>query len=96
MQLLSYSLTDLSHSLDKQRDISLIIESILIRGSSSIAFPMEMMPLELLHLIAETDELTYRAMLIIHFFARSITMGKILDYMVLFQHDVKVKHGTII
>lgn len=57
---------------------------------------MGTLPLELLHFIAETDELTYRGISAVPFFARSITMGKILDYMVLFQHDVKIEDQKII
>lgn len=48
------------------------------------------LPLEILHQIAQIGELVYRALLAIPAFARSMTIGKILDYMELFGHDVKI------
>lgn len=55
----------------------------------------DQLPIEILHQIAQTDELTYRAMLAIPAFARSITIGKILDFMELFGHTVNVIHDSV-
>lgn len=48
------------------------------------------LPLEILHLIAQIDEPSYKAILAVPRFARTITPGRILDYMELFGHDAKI------
>jgi hypothetical protein len=51
---------------------------------------METLPIELLDLICE-DELTYRDMLSIPCFARTLTVGRRLDFMIKFGYGVNIR-----
>jgi hypothetical protein len=48
------------------------------------------MPPEMLDLIAAVDEQSYRAMLAVPLFARSLTPGKVVDFMIAFGYSVKI------
>jgi hypothetical protein len=52
-------------------------------------------PLELLYVIAAVDEQSYRAMLAIPLFARSLTPGKVVDFMIAFGYSVAITKDCI-
>lgn len=54
-----------------------------------------MLPVELLHLIARESPASYRAMLALPAFARSLDPGTITDYMILFGHSVAISRYSI-
>jgi len=53
---------------------------------------MEHFPFELWCLIIGSDVDVYRALLVVPRFARFLTIGKILDFMVLFGYDVRIEN----
>jgi hypothetical protein len=53
------------------------------------------MPLEMLDLIAAVDEQSYRAILAIPLFARSLTPGKVVDFMIGFGYSVRITKSYI-
>jgi hypothetical protein len=48
------------------------------------------MPLEMLDLIAAVDVKAYRAMLAVPLFARSLSAGKVVDFMIAFGYSVRI------
>jgi hypothetical protein len=54
------------------------------------------MPLEMLDLIAAVDKQSYRAMLAIPLFARSLTPGKVVDFMIAFGYSVDITKSYIV
>jgi hypothetical protein len=57
---------------------------------------MEDLPIEILHLIANNDISTYRALLVIPAFARSLTSSTRCDYMIRFGYSVEITYDTIL
>ena len=53
----------------------------------------DLLPTELLHVIAQDSEPAYKALLVYPRFARAFSYDKRLDYMVGFGHNVRVRHG---
>ena len=56
---------------------------------------MDELPIELLHVIASFDQGSYRALLAIPFFARSLNPSIRTDYMIAFGYSVKITENRI-
>lgn len=56
---------------------------------------VEILPVEILHLIAAVSPESYRAMLALPPFARSLDPGVITDYMIMFGHSVRITYCII-
>ena len=54
------------------------------------------LPIEMLHEIARCDEKSYRAMLSVPVFARSLTPSIITDYMILFGYTVRITKSRVV
>lgn len=54
-----------------------------------------LLPTELLHVIAQDSEPAYKALLVYPRFARAVSYDKRLDYMVGFGHNVRVHNSSI-
>lgn len=54
-----------------------------------------MLPVEILHLIAAVSPASYRAMLSLPPFARSLDPGTIADYMITFGHSIEISRTSI-
>jgi hypothetical protein len=57
---------------------------------------MDTLPLEILHEIASHDRASYKALLSIPLFARSLTPGIIVDYKISFGYSIRICSMKII
>jgi hypothetical protein len=67
----------------------------IIKKKMAVCNTVCYMPIEILDLIAAVDELSYRAMLAIPLFTRSLSPGKVVDFMIAFGYSVDITKNYI-